>query len=128
MLAEQIDRGDERLGLHGQQAGGAVEVVAVGLGIDLDLTLLLVDLCIQHVGAAAEVDDVEHIEVFAQLLLAQLQTLANLADGHTLAGASGLDEDARERYEAREALGADRGLAAAAGAFVLELGCAGASR
>ncbi len=67
MLADQVDRGDERLRLDRQQARGAVEVVAVGLGVDLDL--LAEDLRVQHVGAAAEVDDVQDVDVLAQLLV-----------------------------------------------------------
>ena len=79
MLADQIDGRDQRLGLDRQQSRRAVEVVAVGLRVDLDLPVL-VDLGIQHVGAAAEVDDVEDVHVLAQLLLAQLQPLADLID------------------------------------------------
>ena len=110
VLADQVDRRDQRLRLDRQQARRAVEVVAVGLRVDLDLALLLLDLRVQHVGAAAEVDDVEHVHVLAQLLLADLQPLADLGDRHALARAPGLDQDARERHQAREALGADRGL------------------
>ena len=79
VLADQIDGRDQRLGLNRQQSRRAVEVVAVGLRVDLDLPVL-VDLGIQHVGAAAEVDDVEDVHVLAQLLLAQLQPLADLID------------------------------------------------
>ena len=57
MLADQVDRRHQRLRLTGRRAG-PVEVVAVGLRIDLDLALLLVDLRVEHVGATAEVDDV----------------------------------------------------------------------
>ena len=80
VLADQVDRRHERLRLDRQQPRGPVEVVAVGLGVDLDLALLLLDLRIQHVGAAAEVDDVQHVHVLAQLLLAELQPLADLRD------------------------------------------------
>ena len=66
VVAEQVDRGDQRLRLERQQARRAREVVAVGVGIDLDL--VAVDLRVEHVGAAAEVDDVQHVEVLAQLL------------------------------------------------------------
>jgi hypothetical protein len=69
VLAEQVDRGDQRLGLDRQQPRGAREAVAVRLRVDLDLALVLVHLGVQHVGAAAEVDDVEHVDVVAQLLL-----------------------------------------------------------
>ena len=37
VLADQVDRRHQRLGLDRQQPGGPVEVVAVGLGVDLDL-------------------------------------------------------------------------------------------
>ena len=56
---------------------------------------LLLDLGVEDVGAAAEVDDVEHADVLAQLLLADLQSLADLGNGHALAAAAGLDQDAR---------------------------------
>ena len=39
VLADQVDRRDQRLGLDRQQPRGAVEVVAVGLGVDLDLAV-----------------------------------------------------------------------------------------
>ena len=65
MLADQVDRRHERLGLERQQPRGPGEVVAVGLGVDLDL--VAVDLGVEHVGAAAEVHDVQHVDVLAQL-------------------------------------------------------------
>ena len=71
MVLEQIDRGDQRLRLQGQQAGGACEVVAVGLGVDLDLVAL--ELGVENVGAAAEVDDVEQIDVVPELLLGDVE-------------------------------------------------------
>ena len=66
VVAEQVDRGDQRLRLERQQARRAGEVVAVGVGVDLDP--VADDLGVEDVGAAAEVDDVEHVEVLAQLL------------------------------------------------------------
>src|SRR2546423_951440 len=53
VVADQVDRGDQRLGLHRQQARRAGEVVGVGLGIDLDLAGDLVDLGVEDVRAAA---------------------------------------------------------------------------
>src|SRR3712207_6929051 len=52
---------------HRQQAGGTREVVAVGLGVDLDLPVVG-HLGVEDVGAAPEVHDVEHADVLAQLL------------------------------------------------------------
>ena len=78
VVAEQVDRRDQRLRLERQQPGGTREVVAVGLGIDVDL--LALDLGVQHVAAAAEVDDVQHVEVLAQLLVGDLQALAHVGD------------------------------------------------
>ena len=66
VVAEQVDRRDQRLRLERQQARRAGEVVAVGVGVDLDP--VAVDLGVEDVGAAAEVDDVEDVEVLAQLL------------------------------------------------------------
>ena len=67
------------------------------------------DLGVEHVGAAAEVDDVEHADVLAQLLLGDLQPLADLArPARRAARAAGLDQHGGERDEAGEALGADR--------------------
>src|ERR1039458_2208940 len=127
MLADQVDGRHERLCLDRQKAGRSVEVVAVWLRIDLDLALLLVDLRIQHVGAAAEVDDVQDVHVLAELLLAELQSLADLLHRHALARAAGPYEDARERDQAREALGPDRRLAPAGRRFLTLSTCRGRS-
>ena len=72
VLADQVDRGDQRLGLDRQQAGGARERVPVRLGIDLDHPVGT-DLGVEDVGAGAEVDDVEHRDVLAQLLIGDPQ-------------------------------------------------------
>ena len=77
VLADEVDRRDERLGLDGQQAGRAGEVVGVGLGVDLD-PAVVVDLGVEHVGAAAEVHDVQDVDVLAQLGPGDLQALADL--------------------------------------------------
>ena len=112
VLADQVDRRHQRLGLDRQQARGPVEVVAVGLRVHFDLAELLIDLGIEDVGAASEVDDVEHVDVLAQLLLADLEPLADVRDLNRLARAAGLDEDARESDQAREALRPNRRLGA----------------
>jgi hypothetical protein len=106
VLADQVDGGHERLGLEREQARRAREVVAVGLGIHLDLAAR--DLGVEHIAAAAEVHDVQHVDVLAQLLLGDLEAFAQL--GHLeLAGvAGGVDQDAGQRDQAGEALGADR--------------------
>ena len=80
VLPDQVDRRDQRLCLDRQQSRRAVEVVAVGLGVHLDFALLLEDFRIQHIRAPAEVDDVQHVDVLAQLLLAQLQPLPQLGE------------------------------------------------
>ncbi len=77
MLAEQVDRRDERLRLERQQPRRLGEVVAVGLRVDLDRVAR--DLGVEDVAAAAEVDDVEHVDVLAQLRVGQLEALADLA-------------------------------------------------
>ena len=116
VVAEQVDRGDQRLRLERQQPGGAREVVAVGLGVDLDLVPLY--LGVQHVAAAAEVHDVQHVDVLAQLLLGDLQPLAHVGDTGRALAARGLDQDAGERDEPREALGPDRRLVLAVAVLV----------
>ena len=96
VLADQVDRRDQRLRLDRQQARRAGEVVAVGLGVDLDRAVVLVDLGVEDVGAAAEVDDVEHADVLAQLGLGQIcRRCADVGDLQALAGAAGLDQDRR---------------------------------
>ena len=76
-------------------------------------------LGVDHVRAAAEVDDVQHRDVLAQLLRRHLQLLADVVDLQPLARAAGGDQHRRERHEPREALRADRGLGAAAAAVGL---------
>ena len=75
VLADEVDGGDQRLGLDGQQPRRAREVVGVGLGVDLDRAVVG-DLGVEHVGAAAEVHDVQHVDVLAQLGVGDLQALA----------------------------------------------------
>ena len=111
VVADEVDGGDEGLGLHRQQAGRAGEVVGVGLRVDFD-GAVVVDLGVEHVGAAAEVDDVEDVDVLAQLLLGELQALAQLGHVQAGAGAARVDEDRGERHQAGEALRADGGVAA----------------
>ena len=76
VVAEEVDRRDQRLRLERQQPGRAGEVVAVGLGVDLDL--VADDFGVEDVGAAAEVDDVEQLDVFLQLLVGQLEPVAQV--------------------------------------------------
>ena len=83
VVAEEVDRRDQRLRLERQQAGRAGEVVAVGLGVDLDLVAL--DFGVEDVGAAAEVDDVEQVDVLLQLLVGQLEPVAQVGDREPLA-------------------------------------------
>ena len=78
VVAEEVDRGDQRLRLQRQQSRGPAEVVAVGLGVDLDL--VSDQLGVEHVGAAPEVDDVQQIDVVAQLLLGDVEFVAHLGD------------------------------------------------
>ena len=119
--ADQVDRGHQRVGLDRQQPRRAVERVRVGLGVDLDLARRQ-DLGVDHVGAAAEVDDVEHRDVLAQLLRRHLQLLADVGDLQPLARAAGGDQHRRERHQPREALRPDRGLGAAAAPVGLDAG------
>ena len=111
VLADEVDRRHQRLRLERQQPRGAGEVVAVGLGVDLDRVAL--HLGVEHVAAAAEVHDVQHVDVLAQLGLGDLQALAQLHEVELAAAARGLDQDAGERDQPGEALGADRALALA---------------
>ena len=115
VVADQVDGGDERLGLDRQQARGAVEGVAVGLRVHLDLAVG-VDLGVEDVGAAAEVDDVEDVDVLAQLGLGDGGVADDVGDLEALAVAAGADQHGGERDQAGEALGADRGLGALAAA------------
>ena len=63
-------------------------------------------------------------DVLAELRVGHLEVLAQLARVELLAAPCCVDQDARERDEAREALGADRRLAAARGIVVLGGGLA----
>ena len=127
VLADQVDRRDQRLGLDRQQPRRTRERVAVRLGVDLDRAVG-VDLGVQHVRAGAEVDDVQHRDVLAQLLLGDLQRRADLGRASAaVPAAAGLDQDARERHQPREPLGPDRGVGPAA-VGVVELVAVGVVR
>ena len=125
VLADQVDGGHERLGLERQQPRRAGEVVAVGLGVHLDLVAL--DLGVEHVAAAAEVHDVQHVDVLAQLLLGDLEALAELAELELVRLAGGVDQDPGERDQPREALGPDRRVVALVGVLLRD-GLAAAAR
>ena len=114
VVAEQVDRGDQRLCLERQQPRRAGEVVAVGLGVDFDL--VADDFRVEDVGAAAEVDDVEQLDVFLQLLAGQFEPVAQVGDAQALTLLRRVDQHPGEGDQAGEALGPDRGLAAAVGA------------
>ena len=97
----------------GQQSRRAGERVAVGLGVDLDRAVGM-DLGVEHVRAGAEVDDVEHGDVLAQLLLGDLERAAQLGGVEQAPGAPGVDQDAGQRDQPGEALRADGGVGAVA--------------
>src|SRR5437660_1624199 len=80
------------LGLDRQQARGPRERVSVRFGLDLNHPVLA-ELCIQHVRAGTEVDQVEHRDVLAQLLLGDVEPLAQLARVDRAPGAPGVDQD-----------------------------------
>ena len=107
VLADEIDGGDQRLGLDGQQARRTGERVAVGLGVDLDHPVVA-DLGVEHVGPGAEVDHVEQRDVLAQLGVGEPERLAQLGRAQAPPGSAGLDEDAGQRDQSGEALGPDR--------------------
>ena len=65
MVADEVDRGDQCLGFDLQQPRRPGEGVGVRLGVDVDQPVG-VDLGVQHVGAAAEVHDVQDTDVLAQ--------------------------------------------------------------
>ena len=102
VVAEQVDRGDQRLRLQRQQAGRAGEVVAVGVRVDLDL--VADDLRVEHVGAAAEVDDVEHVDVLASSSRLTFSSSSTVADRQPGLLARGADQQPGEGDQAREAL------------------------
>ena len=93
MVAEQVDRRDQRLGLERQQSRRAGEVVAVGVGVDLDP--VAVDLGVEDVGAAAEVDDVEDVEVLAQLLERDVELVEHLLGRQALVRPRRADQQPR---------------------------------
>src|SRR5450755_871861 len=68
VLADQVNRRDQRLGLDRQQPSRTRERIAVGLRVDRDRPVL-VDFGVQDVGAGPEVDDVQYRDVLAQLLV-----------------------------------------------------------
>ena len=69
-----------------------------------------IDLGVQDVGAGAEVDDVKHGDVLAELLVGDLQLVQQMRGVELPPGAAGVDQDAGERHQAGKALGPDRGV------------------
>ncbi len=114
VVSEQVDRRHQRLRLQRQQARRAGEVVAVGVGVHLDL--VADDLGVEHVGAAAEVDDVQHIDVLAQLVHRDVQLLEHAVGGEARPLSCGGDQEPRQAHQPGEPLRADDGLGAPVGA------------
>jgi hypothetical protein len=114
VIAEEVDRRHQRLRLERQEASGAREIVAVGIGVDLDL--VAGDLGIEHVGAAAEVDDVEDLEVLAQLLDRDVQLVEHPLHRQSRLVPGGADQEAGQRDQTGEALRADHRLGTTVGA------------
>ena len=110
VVAEEVDRRHQRLRLEREQPGRTREVVAVGVGVDLDP--VAGDLRVEDVGAAAEVDDVEHVEVLAQLVERDVELAQHLIREQALVLACGPDQQPGQGHEAREALRPDHGLRA----------------
>ncbi len=111
MVAEQVDRRDQRLGLQGQQPRRPGEVLPVGVRVDLDF--VAGDLGVEDVGAAAEIDHVEDVDVLAELLAAHVQLVEDRGDGEPRILAGGADQEPGQRHEPGEALGPDHRLRAA---------------
>ena len=113
MLADQVDRGDQSLGLDRQQPRRPRERVAIRLGVDLDRAVRE-DLRVEHIGTGAEVDDVQDGDVLLQFLVGKLEPLAHLGREQRPARPAGVDQDARERRQPREPLRPDRRVSAEA--------------
>ncbi len=124
VVAEEVDGRNERLRLQRQQPRGLGEVVAVGVRVDLDP--VADDLRVEDVGAAAEVDDVEDVEVLAQLVHRDVELAEHLLGRQAALVAGGADQRAGEGDQAGEALGPDHRLGAAVGAARAAVAPAGA--
>ena len=89
--ADEVEREQERLRLERREPRGPAELVAVELLLDVDRAPLVDALGIHGVAAAAEVDEVEQLQVILELLVAELEALGQLGrvDEGVLAVAAG---------------------------------------
>ena len=67
--ADQVERQQQRLGLERREPRRAAELVAVQLLLDVDRAPVVDALGVDRVAAAAEVDEVEQLEVILELLV-----------------------------------------------------------
>ena len=107
--ADEVEREQERLGLERREPRGAAELVAVELLLDVDRAPVVDALGVDGVAAAAEVDEVEQLQVILELLVGELEARGQLGgvDGGVLVLAAGRQHVGEHGLEHREALRRD---------------------
>ena len=117
--AYELQREPDRPSLERRQPGRLAERVAPDFLVDPDL--VSVELGVDGVTAAAEVDEIEQRKVLLQLVLGDVEALDELRRGNSRARrvAATLQEVGQQRLQDGETLGLDRPWRALADAIVL---------
>src|SRR3954466_1754825 len=102
--ADEVERQSNRTGLERCQARGESKSVTVELLVDM--YLITFERRVHRVTAAAEVDEVQQLQVLLELLLGNVEAVDDLAGRNdcVMSLATGGEEVSEQRLQNREAL------------------------
>ena len=105
---DEVERHQDRLRLERREARRAAELLAVQLLLDLDR--VAVELGVDGVAAAAEVDEVEQVDLLDERVVGEPVALLQIGRRDLAARlvAAALEQVGQHRLQHREALGRDR--------------------